>query len=164
MKGCIICLVQKNDAVKKLMIGWLVMATTYTIICLSFFAAEDYDKRALSLSLILVPYVIGAIYYAVFCKNKTALFYTLGLLLPCFIERLMIYGASAYYYHISLFYPKKIMRTIADEGSNIGMMHYETVANFANTIVFFNWHYVIGGTLFTILLTMVLTAFQKSPK
>lgn len=157
---------KRNKDILKLGVGWFVIFSTYLVTYfVPFLMGWNVKKNILGILLMVFPYTAGMLYYSIFCKVKSKAFYALGLLVPCIVEKTLIYLLSAFIYDINPLYFASVMQEIVDKGSRIrpvvdfknGFLNYYPYA-----ISFFSWGYVFGGLLLSIILTIFLVRSQNA--
>ncbi|MBM7713410.1 uncharacterized protein YacL [Bacillus thermophilus] len=141
---------QRYIAFLKLCLGWLIILSTYVLIYSVPFLIGLNLKHVLGVLLIVLPYTAGAWYYSVYCKGNSKTFYALGFLVPCIIEKILIYLISTFMYDMNPLYIANVMRKI-EEGS-------------LYSVSFFSWGYVFGGLLIAVMMTIFLVRLQIKTK
>jgi hypothetical protein len=111
--------------------------------------------------LAIVPYVFGAHYFRKSCCFKGAWFYTLGILFPAIIEKILIYLLDALLYDISPIKITSVLQTISSHEPYVNLLTHP-YARYLLNISFFGWAYVLISTVVSVLLTLLMVSNQSS--
>lgn len=151
-----------SNQFKKLLIGWLVILVSYVLIRVLFVMFGINSKLALGSCLAIIPYLLGACYFGKACRFKSTWFYTLGILLPTVVEKIVLYLMGSLFYNIS---PEKItsvLKMIANHEPYLKVLTHPSAHYFID-ISFLSLLYVLISLLISVLVIIFL-AFNSKRK
>ena len=144
-----------------LLICWLIILGGYLLIRMVFLIfGLQLHLAAQGACLVLLPFVVGALYLRKRCKDRGPLFYALGILFPAIVEKLVLYFLGAYLCGVSPFRVTAVMEAIG-RAEPYAVLFTRMPMRYAVNLLFFNGTYILCGAAFSALCFLGLYFLQK---
>lgn len=151
---------RNNSSFAKLLTGWLIISLSYVLIRIVFIIFGLISKSALGGCLAIIPYLFGALYFGKSCASKGAVFYTLGVLLPAVVEKIVLYLLGTFLYNISPAKITSVLDAISSHEPYVNLFTHPDARYFIN-ISFFGWAYVLVSLSISALLVLLLVNARR---
>lgn len=148
--------VSKPHPLKNLLMGWLIILVSYILIRVNFLLFGLHSAVMLGCCLAAIPYLLGGCYLAKSAPYHTTPYYTLGLLLPAIIEKVVLYLLGAAFYGISVLKISSVLEAVSSfKPYTHGFTH--PMARYIFNISILNWWYVLISIAVSLLLSIFLS-------
>ena len=140
---------QKKEKLKILVIYWLIILGVYLFVRLMFIMfGLHLNNTLLRICLAIFPCLLGGLYLYRVYKQESIGFYSLTLIVPSIIEKIVVYLLGAYLYDISSLNMIKVMDMIGSNQPYVNVDVSQSICYLVN-LSFFNWSYIILSIVFS---------------
>ena len=134
---------QKKEKLKILVIYWLIILRLMFIMF-----GLHLNNTLLRICLAIFPCLLGGLYLYRVYKQESIGFYSLTLIVPSIIEKIVVYLLGAYLYDISSLNMIKVMDMIGSNQPYVNVDVSQSICYLVN-LSFFNWSYIILSIVFS---------------
>ncbi|MEW9095286.1 MAG: hypothetical protein AB2417_09410 [Clostridiaceae bacterium] len=150
-----------HEAITTLFFGWLTILVSYILIYIvSAIFGFVLSSSILSGILAIVPYLCGAGYFLKVRSCQNGWFYTLGIIFPAVLEKIILYLMGASFYGISLLNVETVIKMVSSHEPYTNIFTHPR-AHYILNISYLNFRYIFCSIAFSVLIVVLLTYMQK---
>lgn len=155
---------EKHRPLSLLLIVWTIIIGSYLFIRI-FFIVFGFHVNAAILGgcLAVIPYLLAAVYLGKIKTVYSGRFYILGILLPCIVEKFVLYFMGALFYNIELFNVAMVMNAISTNEPYVNLLTQPS-ARYLFNLSFFGWLYILGSVLVSAIGVVLLIKIKTQNK
>lgn len=144
-----------------LFLGWITILGSYILIHIVFIIfGFVLNPSILGRLLAIVPYLCGAFYFLKARPCQSGWFYTLGIIFPSVIEKIILYLLGASLYGISPLNITIVMKTVSAHEPYINIFTHPS-SHYILNISYLNFGYILCSITVSVLIVILFLNIQK---